>query len=204
MGNHPEALQNLVGDQRTALVINNAVDYRTGEERAERAEREVTQLSAMGIAADLLDLKDYIHDKENLEKRLRAVDLIWARGGNAFLLRRVMKQSGFDTLLLQLLSEDALVYGGYSAGICVLGPSLHGLQLCDDENVVPPGYERPIVWDGLNLLDYTPVPHYKSDHPESADIDNVVDYMVEHALPYRTLHDGEVIVVNGNSTELLL
>lgn len=36
----------------------------------------------------------------------------------------------------ELLTADTLVYAGYSAGPCVLSPSLRGLELVDDADAV--------------------------------------------------------------------
>ena len=38
-------------------------------------------------------------------------------------------------------------------------PSLHGLQLVDDPNVVPDRYEPTVIWEGLNLIPYAFAPH---------------------------------------------
>jgi dipeptidase E len=44
-----------------------------------------------------------------------------------------MKLSGLDNVLRRFAIEDnGILYGGYSAGICVLSPSLKGLELVDD------------------------------------------------------------------------
>ena len=50
--------------------------------------------------------------------------------------------------------------------------------------------------NGINLLDYLPLPHYKSEHPESALIDNVMEYCKENNIKYKPLKDGEVIIYN--------
>ena len=128
---------------------------------------------------------------------------MWARGGNVFLLRRAYEQSGFDTLITQLIRDDSIVYAGYSAGICILAPSLHGIELVDPTGQVADGYNPNIIWDGLGVLNYTIAPHYKSDHPESADIDKVVAYFQENDIPFKTLRDGEAIVINGSDKRVI-
>ena len=52
-----------------------------------------------------------------------------------------------------------------------------------------------IIWKGLNLINYTIIPHYKSDHPESAAVNKVVDYYKSHNIPFKTISDGNVIVI---------
>ena len=42
------------------------------------------------------------------------------------------------------------------------------------------------------------VPHYRSDHPESAAAEQVVAHLQANGIAHVTLRDGEVIVVNGD------
>jgi len=78
---------------------------------------------------------------------------------------------------IEVLSGSDFLYGGYSAGACVLAPSLVGIRCVDDPEADPYGVGETI-WDGLSLLDYLVLPHYRSDHPESGAIDGEVDYCV--------------------------
>lgn len=124
-------------------------------------------------------------------------DLLWVRGGNAFILRRAFRQSGADEIIKKLLANDSIVYGGYSGGALMLTPSLHGIELVDDPNVVPDQYEPTVIWDGLGIIPHSIAPHYKSNHPESAAIDKSVEYFIDHHIPFIALRDGETIVVDG-------
>ncbi len=99
--------------------------------------------------------------------------------------------------ITDLLSTDAVVYGGYSAGVAVLTPSLRGLEFVDDPHVVPGGYEAEVVWDCLGILPFGVLPHYKSDHPESAEVDKSLEYLIDHHMPFIALRDGEAIVRDG-------
>ena len=114
-----------------------------------------------------------------------------------------MQASGFDDIIRDLLLRDQIVYGGYSAGVAMLTPALHGIELVDDALTVPPGYDVTIIWDCLGLLPWAVAPHYKSAHPESAAIDDVVSYYIKHHIPFRALRDGEVIVIRGECEEVL-
>jgi dipeptidase E len=167
--------------------------------RAQSNVDEMARLKDIGLEPEEIDLRQYFGKPEELRQRLDGFDLIWTRGGNVFVLRRAYKQSGFDEILRDLLARDALVYGGYSAGVCLLAPTLRGLELVDQPvtTPTPAGYEAETIWEGLNIVPYAIAPHYKSDHPESADIDKVVVYFEEQSMPYKALRDGEVIVVNG-------
>jgi dipeptidase E len=43
--------------------------------------------------------------------------------------------------------------------------------------------------------DPTALPHYQSDHPESAAIERELQYCTANGISFRTLRDGEVVVL---------
>lgn len=204
MGNQPQTLLPLVEGGRRAAVIANALDAADPSERAEGVVSEVESLRQLGFDALELDLRQYFGSGRQLAQTLAPFHLLWVRGGNAFVLRRACKQSGLDTLLKQLLAEDAVAYGGNSAGICLLSPSLHGIELVDDPAHVPDGYEAAILWEGLGVLPYRVVPHYRSDPPAlSAAIEQVVHSYIDHHLLFKALRDGEALVVHGDQEQVV-
>jgi dipeptidase E len=194
LGDTSDKLVRLVGNNKRVAVIANACDFRDEGLRNDRVEREFSDLQSIGLEPIEIDLRDYFDNPVNTED-FSGYGAVWLRGGNAFNLRRAMRQSHFDEVITDMLKQDKIVYGGYSAGACVLSPSLHGIELCDNPNEVPGGYQPEIIWEGLNLLSYAIAPHYKSDHPESPMIDRVVEYFIHNKIPYKPLHDGEVITV---------
>lgn len=203
-GNRPEALLEVLGNRRRTALIYNACDFLAPDERAASLAQEVGRLESIGLEPAEVDLRDYFADAQPLEQALSLFDLVWVRGGNSFVLRRALQQSGAEKILITLLRSDRVAYGGYSAGICVLSPSLHGLQLVDDPNVVPDRYEPPVIWEGLSLVPYAFAPHFKSpDHPESPEIDKVVAYYIEHQIPFVALRDGQALVINGEKEEVV-
>lgn len=205
-GRHPHRLLELVGDDRRTAVIFNAVDSIDPEERADRLADEFDRLGELGLDCVEVDLREHFDDPdpERLRDRLQGFGLVWVRGGNTFVLRRAMHASRFDVAITQLLDDDEVVYGGYSAGVCVLAPSLRGIELCDDPSVTPGGYDgTPVIWEGLGLLPYAVAPHYRSDHPETDRIEDVVEWFRANDLPFRTLRDGDVILIKDGREEIL-
>jgi dipeptidase E len=197
IGDRAGSLLALLGGGRRAAIIENALD---GISPAARAICRVEtydpmyELAALGIAGTSLDLRDYFGRTAALRDTLSTCDLVWVTGGNAFTLRRAMKQSGFDDVIGDMLDADTIVYGGFSAGTVVAAPSLEGIHLMDDPDEVPQGYNPEPVWDGLGLIDHAIVPHYRSPHAESAAADRAVRHLMSRGLRYRALRDGEVIV----------
>lgn len=203
LGNKPEEMMPLIGDNKRTAIIMNAQDNSLPEARAERLQREIENLTSLGLQPEELDLRNYFGKTEELKAAITEFGYFWVRGGNVFLLRRAYKQSGFDKLLVELLQNDKVAYGGFSAGICVLAPSLKGIELVDPKDDVSEGYEKDVVWEGLDVLGYAIAPHYKSNHPESADIDKCVAYFQENNIAYKTLRDGEAIVINGDEEKII-
>jgi dipeptidase E len=202
-GNHSEELKNLAFSNKKAAVIMNAVDYGDKDRKHRNMLNQIQQLNELGFEADELDLRDYFGKEDELRKYLSGIGLVWIHGGNAFILQRAYKQSGFGKLIKEFVLDNKIVYAGFSAAICVIVPTLHGAEMVDDPNVVPEKYEKEFDWNGLSLIDYNVAVHYKSDHPESADIDKEIMYYQENNMPYKTLKDGEVIVVDGIKEKLL-
>jgi len=198
LGNKPEQLLALLAGRKRTAIIQNAMDFSGSEDRAASLKREVIDLKNIGLEPTEIDLRSYFCKPDELKQTLSRFDLVWVRGGNAFILRRAFRQSGADKAIKELLESDTLVYGGYSAGIDMLTPSLHGAELVDDPNIVPDGYESSIIWDCLGVLSYTIAPHYKSDHPESAAVDRSVEHLIDNHIPFMALRDGEAIVKNGD------
>lgn len=185
------------GATHRAAIIENGLDMLSPAAREiHRTETydPVMELASLGIAGTPLDLRNYFGRAAALAEALAAYDLVWVTGGNAFVLRRAMKQSGFDDVITQMLDDDAIAYGGFSAGAMVASPCLDGLHLMHDAELTPSGYEAEAVWDGLGLIDHAVVPHYRSRHRDSAAAERTVRHLMGRGLRYRALRDGEVIV----------
>jgi dipeptidase E len=205
IGDHPEHLVALAGgDGRRRVVIANAMDDAPSDVRRASVEWELAALADLGLGAAELDLRDYFSHPQRLRQELAGVGLAWLRGGNTFMLRYALDRSGADTVFGALLAADALVYAGYSAGGCVLSPSLRGLELVDDADAVTRAYGSPPPWDGLAVLGEAFVPHYRSPgHPETAAIERVVTRYRAEGIAFRTLHDGQALLVNGPDIKIV-
>jgi dipeptidase E len=205
LGNRPKALLGLLrGGTRTALVVN-AGDYQSPADRAAARERELDELGGLGLDPFEVDLRDYFGRPDDLREVLAPVDLVYVRGGNAFVLRRAYRHSGADTVISELLACDAVVYAGYSAGPVMLGLTLDGIVgEVDDPSVVPPGYpDVPAIRTCLGVLPFAIVPHYRSNHPESVQMERTVEYLIDHHVPFIALRDGQVLVVDGPTTTVV-
>lgn len=202
-GNYADKLHSLLGGGKRVALIANSKDFLEEGSRTESVNQEMERLKGIGLDPVEIDLRKYFAKRDELQAELSKFDLIWARGGNAFILLRAIYKSGFDEILREFLEKDSVVYGGYSAGVCVLTPSLKGAELVDDPNVIPLGYDAAVIWQGLGILPYAVAPHYRSDHPESPLVDKMVQSMIDDRLLFKVLRDGEVLVIDGDNEEIL-
>ena len=127
--------------------------------------------------------------------------MFWVKGGNTFFLRKAMQLSGFDKIFIKLSKKKNLLYGGSSAGICVLCPSLKGVELVDDAKIKP--YGKKIEWSGLNIITYYFAPHYKSKNIETKRIDKMVAYYIENKKLFKTLKDGQTTIIKNGIEKLI-
>lgn len=185
-----------------AFVVSNALDFSHDIKRCQNdLAREIEDLRQREVAAEPLDLRIFFNKPQLLWTRLKEASMLWVVGGNTFLLRRAMALSGFDEFLASKKEDPHFLYAGYSAGACVLSPSLEGIHLADNPQAEAEGYTGEVLWNGLGLIDYYFVPHFRCAHPESGAMEEVVAFYNQRKLPFRTTSDGQVIIDKTHSSE---
>lgn len=197
IGNNSDELASLVSGRKRVGVIRNALDFSDEQERLEEGrKREFSNLKELGFFPELIDLREYFDGKKNLRAAINQLDALWVVGGNTFILNSALRQSGLNEIIIEKLGCEDFVYAGYSAGICVLTPTLEGIHLADNPEIIPQGYPKEVIWEGLGLLPFCIAPHWRSDHPESAMIEKSVKYFMEHKIPFIALRDGETYIAD--------
>ncbi len=197
MGDRFDELVAQLGSGAKVAIVSNALDFIPAEARTAYARDvfdPVRVFEDQGLAATDLDLRGYFGAPERLAADLTGVRLVWTTGGNAFLLRRAMRQSGLDDIVQRRVADATVIYGGWSAGAVVAGPTLRGIDFMDDPQVLAEGYDPAAIWDGLGLIDSVIVPHFRSPHPEAQAADRAVAWLSENDLKFTPLRDGEVLV----------
>jgi dipeptidase E len=207
LGDHRDRLLAMAGGRGARMaVIANALDNIPLEAQLEYARTRmdtIAYFAGQGFDPSPLDLRFYFGRAAALRDVLLRHRIVWATGGNAFLLRRAMLESGFDEVVRDLFGEG-LIYAGWSAGACVAGTSLRPIGLMDVPDVTAAGYEpgEPL-WEGLGLVPFTIIPHHSSDHPEAPAAERAVEYATAHGIEHVALRDGDVLVSDGGKPELL-
>ncbi len=186
----PNDLSTLLGKPLKSIsvaLIPNAKDYYSEHARNFFVNDLITYMEELGLKVKIVDLRNY-NDAQILKEELVDHDLIWAMGGNTFVLRYEMKQSGFEEIIQQLL-DKGIVYGGDSAGALVAGKSIAGIEDADE-----PQFAREIVKEGLNLVPFFILPHV--DNPEFIDV--VPTFKNLHHDNIIELKDSQAVIFNGD------
>ncbi len=59
------------------------------------------------------------------------------------------------------------------------------------------------IWEGLGLVNCSIAPHYRSDHPESKSIEELVGFFKARNIPYQPLRDGQALVTGGGMSRVV-
>ena len=166
LGKFAETLVEMVGDNKKTLLITNARDHRSEEDRKTVVEHDAQRLIDCGFDVTELDLRKYRNNPAALKEYIKEFNpgLIFAIGGNVYSLATTLHFSGMDEILRDDLSEDKYVYGGYSAGAMVASHDLlsyldsFGEQPDDDLEQTKEIYGE-VTTDGLGLVEEYVIPH---------------------------------------------
>lgn len=200
LGTAPEEMVSLLNGKTRIAVIANAADDIEPAKRHGRVERELTNLRGLGLDPEEVDLRDYFGDERRLASVLGGFDAVWALGGNPFVLRTALHESGADAMIDDRLRGDSFVFAGYSAGPCILGPRLPLWNDLLDRDL--PGYPDKLRTDCMGLVPFVIAPHYGTE-PGVAGATWVIDDYIENHIPFIALRDGQAIVVNGDSVRVV-
>jgi len=196
LGQHVDKLLSLYGKDRSVGYIANALNHVSDKHwLSDWVSGDIELLTDAGLDVRPLDLRDYFSPNRDIADVISDLGGIWISGGNVFVLRQAMKLSGLDAYLLDGQQTKDLVYGAYSAGCCVLSPTLAPYARVDDPGIHPYPEIQTTLWDGLDILDFAFMPHFQSQHSESDLIDKGIAYCVDRKIPYRAFRDGEVLVL---------
>ena len=174
--------------------IENAFDIYNDE--ASLAEgREV--LRQKGYDFELVDLRQWRTDRAGLRDKLASKDIFWFTGGNAYYLRWMMKESGADEIIRDLVANHGKVYSGASAAAVVAGPTLRHFDELDDPNAA-----GEVIWDGLHLTEIVIIPHV--DNPDfGAGCRKAGELLKQDGYFTQPLTDTQALLINGDEQQLI-
>lgn len=188
----PDDLANLLGkplNKTSVALIPNAKDYYSKRAWEFTINSRIEYMKGFGFTIEVVDLRDY-SDQSALSYRLANHDLIWAMGGNTFMLRYEMKRSGFDEIIKDLL-DRGVAYGGDSAGALVVGLSISGIESADE-----PKFAEQVINKGIGIIPFNILPHV--DNPEFSDVIPTFKQLHQDE-EIIELEDAQAIIIEGSS-----
>ncbi len=191
-------LAKLVGkkpkDIKLALVENAADTYAEGSRAWVDQNRAAIQGHDFDV--EIIDIRQYKGKLPQLKDKLTAKDVIWFGGGNTYYLRWLLKDTGIDKLLAELV-EHGKVYGGGSAGAIIAGPTLKHFETADDPKDAP-----EVILDGLGFTDSVVVPHMDNAKFASV-IHGIHDKLKSDGYKTVPLGDSQAVVINDKEQKVI-
>ncbi len=145
---------------------------------------------------EVIDLQQWRDDRDGLREKLASKDVIWVCGGNGFYLRWILRVTGADEIIRELVRAGT-VYAGWSAGAIMAGPTLQYFDAVEDLTVVPEVYD-----DGLNLTNTVVLPHMDlADFAEA--MLQINNQLRQAGFATAPLTEAQALMIDGEKQELL-
>lgn len=192
---HHAALVRLVGKEPreiTVAAIANATDTIPADERWWVADSR-NSLAQGGARVEAIDLRDWRGDRDGLREKLASKDVIWLSGGHTYYLRWILKETGADAIIQNLVRQGTVL-----AVVGVMtGPTLRGFERFDDPKDAP-----EVIWEGLGLTDAVVVPHMDLDE-FGAGMREIERQLREAGYATVPLTEAQAFLVNGDVQEVI-
>ena len=190
------ALSELIGKPLTEIrlaYIENAYDVYNDEASLIEG-REI--IRAKGFDVELVDLRSWRDGQPGLREKLSGKDMFLLAGGNPFYLRWLMKASGADAIITDLVKAGK-VYCAASAAAVVAGPTLRHFENQDDPNEA-----EEIIWEGLGLTETVVVPHI--DNADfGAGCREAGEKCKQDGYPTFWIADAQALIIDGNARRVI-
>ena len=175
--------------ENAADIIPNSPDWLGGF-------REM--LTTNGYRIELIDLRKFMKDKTALQEKLTNKDVLWLGGGHTYYLHWILKESGSDEIIKDLVSSGK-VYAGWSAGAIMAGPTTLYFDAMGDN----PDDAPEFITEGLHLTETVIVPHLdNADFTDGALETN--RRLLKAGFKTCMLEDDEVWMVEGKEERLII
>jgi len=160
--------------------------YQVSRNNFEFFENYKNKVRDAGYNFEEIDIKD--KSEEKLREFFKDKNIIHIEGGNTFYLLKIIRETGFDKILKDLINEGK-VYIGTSAGSYVMCPTIEVANWNTD------GIDRFGVtnFKALDIVPFVLKVHYKDEMEEK-----VKEGIKNLKCPIRILRDGQGIIVEND------
>jgi dipeptidase E len=189
-------LERLLGkplSETTVAYIENACDP-YGDEAALVEGRE--EQRRKGYDVEVVDLRQWRSDRAGLQRKLASKDMFLLAGGNPFYLRWLLKVTGADEIITDLVAQGR-VYVAASAAAVVAGPTLRHFENQDDPNAA-----EEVIWEGLRLTETVVVPHV--DNADfGAGCREAGEKLRAEGYPTQHITDAQALLIDGETRRVI-
>lgn len=136
---------------------------------------------------------------DDFEKLLETSDIIHICGGSVFYALGLMREKGFDGLIVDSVRKEKIVYAGTSAGSMIVAGDLSlDAQDPDEKQFV----EKMTDFSGLGLVDFLIMPHANNADFAAGNLE-AVKLLPKYSQPLIFLYDNQAVWVGENKFEIL-
>ena len=91
LGDQADQLRQLTPKAKIGYIAN-ALDFSTADpaRRQKTIAKDMAALNELGLATELIDLKDYFAKPEDLKPKLQELGAVFISGGNVYVLRQAL------------------------------------------------------------------------------------------------------------------
>ena len=153
--------------------------------------QDQTDLMKTGFKVDKIDIEGKTENE--LRQTLKDKDIIYVQGGNTFYLMKAVRESGFETVVKDLINRG-VIYIGVSAGSVIAGPTIEVAGWKNmDKNIV--GLKN---LTGMNLVPFLVFVHYQPSH-----LPLIKSELLKTPYPVRIFTDDQAILVRNKKIRLV-
>ncbi|MBP9699707.1 Type 1 glutamine amidotransferase-like domain-containing protein [Candidatus Woesebacteria bacterium] len=137
-------------------------------------------------------------NREQLLEELSSFNFIYISGGNTFYLLVKSQESGFDSVIQELVNVQGKTYIGTSAGSIIAGPK------CPDYLLEMEEVNKIQSSEGYGLVNFTILPHWGSSTFKEKYLDKrlAIAYR-DNQVPLILLTDSQYISIEDGNMEII-
>ncbi len=172
--------------------INTASEVEEGDPWWVRDEKN--KLLEVGFNVDEFSITGMT--REEIEKRLNNIQIIYFCGGNTFYLLDQVIKTGCDEIIKEKIN-NGVIYIGSSAGSMIVGTRIDLASTIDDKSKAP-----DLKSTGLEIVDLSILPHWGSDIFHDEYIDGI-DSMYTEGVKILPLTNQQYVWIKDDSIKII-
>ncbi|MEK7179988.1 MAG: Type 1 glutamine amidotransferase-like domain-containing protein [Patescibacteria group bacterium] len=188
-------LKHKLPKSKKVLFVANAADDSKSDKSWIKLDRE----AFIKLGCDLIEVDLRTISKEDFVKYLETSNIIHFCGGSVLYLISLIREKGFDKIIVEFVRKNKIVYSGSSAGSMIVAQDL-ALSAFDT------GEEQFAAkmkdFSGLGLTDFLIIPH-ASNNEFAEGNRKIVEQLAKYSQPLIFLYDRQAIWVEDEKFEIL-